>query len=840
MGEVTMQTPRSTASLVQGCYKNPYLSKWNILFDKVNCQWISFKPQEGHKVYPCYACRDMFGSKSSFIDHVNRRGMLITYRCPQCHIGQGTGYATFRFYNPCSFMLHVRKHFTAMAGSLDLDHVTIATLPIELAGFFPHPNVPLIYDVQEDEVPGNININTRFYSPVLAHMGQRVVHLTPNVLLFQYSASVDKGPVSLFLKAISSNIPRCQFVVLDYTNNYIIGNNSGNTVAQQPNSLQQNTHGQQATQDTVNNQQTNSSNGTATVELAPVSTANQLAIKEEPISTTEDEVDNQEPDEEEDEFLERAFEEPDQPILKQHLTYNTKQSKHPRCTECDLPVPGKMLEHLIGGNRPSDDRLKCVTCNYVAPTQCSLSAHRRIHLFLAPYVCPECGRQFPNDADLMDHLDGVCFHMAKQVRYRCNGRNCGKIFAQTVTFSSHFVTHMPSVFKCMVCSEFFFDEVDFTIHANSHAEYQSPGTFYKCLVCKETGVTYTAENFNEHINWHCTDPLHRVYVFICKYCRSYFRSTQTYAVHLLRCTKKSDDGVPLNNSHGVGMNSASPQLIRFSGSNGTTSGKSVQGGRSYPKPPEDTVTVLMEDSKSDIVRCIQCQERCTLDALVEHMQQCKARNSNNHSNGAAIRPTGRQVNGDANQRTHYRPSTGAEKKRKRPPAFASTFPSRVKKGPADNGLENANLQPTVFDGTYACKICDYRNTSRNIFQEHIVGHRHVSTAYQCMECGECFLVKPSLVKHLRYFHQIADTDSYLTENECCDQEAVTELVASINRVPADRDAVIPKEPLNENQCRVCRLQCDNEQELNKHFRVHGMAFIGNRNTSSTSGKTGAI
>lgn len=843
MGDITTQNhhlrPAPVTTLV---HKNPYLSKWNILFDKANSQWISFKPQEGHKVYPCYSCRDMFGLKSSFIDHVNRRGMVITYRCPHCHGSMGAGFAAFRFYNPCSFMLHVRKHFSAMAGSLDLDYVSIATLPIELAGFFPHPSVPLIYDVQEDDV-NNTSINTRFYSPSQFNMGQRIVHLHPNVLLFQYSASADKGPISLILRAISSNIPRCQFVVLDYTNHYITTNHSGNTV----------TPPQQVILPPL---QTNGNHATPPTE-----------IKDEPMSTTEDDEarddNNGEQDEPEDEFLERMSEEPvvvSQPILKQHLISGTgnKLSKHPRCTECNLPVPGKMLEHLIGANKPSDDRLKCVTCNYVAPTQCSLAAHRRIHLFQAPFVCPECGRHFNNDADMMDHLDGVCFHMAKQVRFRCNGRNCGKIFAQTATFSSHFVTHMPSVFKCMLCAEFFFDEVDFAIHANSHAEYQPPGTFYKCLVCKETGITYTAENFTEHVNWHCTDPVNRVYVFICKYCRSYFRSTQTYAVHLLRCSKKGDEvALPLINNA-----TPAPQLIRYLGSNGTIMGKSYLPSRRNTQSNnqlEDTVTVLMEDSKSDIVRCIQCQERCTLDTLVEHMQHCKAAAAartlhTSRVHAANTRPLGRQMNGTANfaahhQRPHHnKSSSSGDKKRRRPTTAAAAAAGgmelssispgmRAKRNFPDNGLENAaNLQPTVFDGTYVCKICDYRNTNRTLFQEHIVAHRHVSTAYQCMECGECFLVKPSLVKHLRYIHQIADTDTYLTENECCDQDAVTELVATINRVGVAGSA-LSKEPLKENQCRVCRLQCDSDLQLSKHFRVHGMAFIGDSRNTANSVKT---
>ena len=52
-----------------------------------------------------------------------------------------------------------------------------------------------------------------------------------------------------------------------------------------------------------------------------------------------------------------------------------------------------------------------------------------------------------------------------------------------------------------------------------------------------------------------------------------------------------------------------------------------------------------------------------------------------------------------------------------------------------------------------CAVCSTEVDNSN-FVEHIKSHRQSSTMYQCMECGECFAVKPSLEKHLKIEHKV--------------------------------------------------------------------------------------
>nr|CAH7723455.1 unnamed protein product [Callosobruchus chinensis] len=92
-----------------------------------------------------------------------------------------------------------------------------------------------------------------------------------------------------------------------------------------------------------------------------------------------------------------------------------------------------------------------------------------------------------------------------------------------------------------------------------------------------------------------------------------------------------------------------------------------------------------------------------------------------------------------------------------------------------------------------------------------------------MECGECFVVKPSLMKHLMHFHNISDCEAYVEANDCYDVDAVKELQETVRLGPlASKES---DEPLKENQCRVCREQFEDSVSLNKHFRIHGMAFL---------------
>lgn len=217
--------------------------------------------------------------------------------------------------------------------------------------------------------------------------------------------------------------------------------------------------------------------------------------------------------------------------------------------------------------------------------------------------------------------------------------------------------------------------------------------------------------------------------------------------------------------------------------------------------------------------CILCKVQIDFDERRRHQQECKYAkpqvvvekfdldaNQLNQSFSSS-----NSEFDDGSPQKHRGDSSDENRPRKR------HKPSKPKK-PAELENDLTAEEPILFTGTYQCRLCDYKSTERKGFHDHIKVHRHISTAYQCMECGECFVVKPSLVKHLLHFHNISNSERYFQDNDCFDRGAITEL-AKVVKAPYLANNV------KVNQCKVCLEQFDNAEAHDKHFRIHGMAFL---------------
>jgi hypothetical protein len=126
---------------------------------------------------------------------------------------------------------------------------------------------------------------------------------------------------------------------------------------------------------------------------------------------------------------------------------------------------------------------------------------------------------------------------------------------------------------------------------------------------------------------------------------------------------------------------------------------------------------------------------------------------------------------------------------------------------------------------YECSKCHYADSCVESFREHIKLHHADKNALQCMECGMCFVVRPSFEKHLFISHHIKDPEAYL-QNNCCDTSAKDEKMEDISQYK-ESSPQLEDFPANlvENQCRVCREIFDSAFQLSKHFRTHGMAYL---------------
>nr|CAH7723456.1 unnamed protein product [Callosobruchus chinensis] len=722
---ITMPVPvaRREPAYTFGKRRDTLTTKFDLLFEDSLKEWMSFKPALGLTVYPCYACRHMFSTKSALQDHVNRRVLIFQYNCINC-----TEMQPCIFYNRCALLLHLRTHVSMDRGEIDLEALTTNFLPIALAGFLPHPDIPRLYEDHESMEKIDTYVNSQFYTPDLTERGKQVVTLKANNLIFDENSN---QTLTLMQVALQHLKLKQAFLA----------------ARQQEEWQEQQRLQLQAVASRVNND-------------APVE------VKEEP------------QDEDSSEYLQNMT----LPIITkvESLHETTALRRLPKCLDC---------------NREQS----CPTCKYIASTACSLKAHRRIHTTMPPHVCPDCGMDFDNPETLNDHMEEVCFHMAKLVRYRCPGKKCGKLFASNLTFGTHFKNHLTRTLTCSLCYAVLECINDTISHKLRHPEEEREKclfrSYHRCFLCPDEVIT--DKDYDDHINMH-TLEMDRKPGFLTKDCEG--------------CDRK------------IIYNTEKPS--RFC--NGCQMTKLQKSPTIDPEPQPETQQPAEKTQKPVHKRyyCILCGQKINVEDKVKHMRRCdfahpvalikrlSYKEIQQYTSPAikkedfALPPPKRRSKSDSPNKDEHR---RGRKRPSRPRPRHDLEPDLT----AD--------EPMKFDGTYYCKLCDFKNEDRTEFHQHIKGHRDVSTAYQCMECGECFVVKPSLMKHLMHFHNISDCEAYVEANDCYDVDAVKELQETVRLGPlASKES---DEPLKENQCRVCREQFEDSISLNKHFRIHGMAFL---------------
>ncbi|XP_033224621.1 uncharacterized protein LOC117177797 [Belonocnema kinseyi] len=127
------------------------------------------------------------------------------------------------------------------------------------------------------------------------------------------------------------------------------------------------------------------------------------------------------------------------------------------------------------------------------------------------------------------------------------------------------------------------------------------------------------------------------------------------------------------------------------------------------------------------------------------------------------------------------------------------------------------------DGTFKCKKCDLRCAEIGELREHIAKSHRIRGRYLvCLECGENFVVAPSLQMHLKAFHAIDDPLTYLLQNTGFAPENLAD--AEEEEEEGDEEAVTTEA----NQCYVCMAVFEDKAAVDKHLRVHGMAFLNRK------------
>jgi len=120
------------------------------------------------------------------------------------------------------------------------------------------------------------------------------------------------------------------------------------------------------------------------------------------------------------------------------------------------------------------------------------------------------------------------------------------------------------------------------------------------------------------------------------------------------------------------------------------------------------------------------------------------------------------------------------------------------------------------EGNFKCKRCSQRCTDMSDLRKHIAANHRLKGRYLiCLECGENFVVAPSLQMHLKAFHGIEDPIIYMSQNPS---------YAPDN----DGDSGAEGRTTVANQCHVCMAVFEDKAAVDKHLRVHGMAFLNRK------------
>ncbi|XP_059051083.1 zinc finger protein 687b-like [Achroia grisella] len=504
------------------------------------------------------------------------------------------------------------------------------------------------------------------------------------------------------------------------------------------------------------------------------------------------------------------------------------------CFECktDITVTGVMYKdrgkHYM---QFTNEVYTCPVCLFAMPTICGLKAHLRIHLKSPPYYCPECGISLSNKAIHYPYnhdCDGFKM-MRATARYKCLIAGCNLFHPNA--FKEHMKKdHLKKVYKCQFCVVACFNEQTIRKHLKTHALECKALIFYQCEMCPGRLVLHNQmdNHLKTHVNttiypcWGCGDKFKDVSHLLQHHLNNHNPTGKVRNVYLSFVHHKTGDKAEQNKIFRVVKKCSRCQ-------------RSFTYKCKYKEIPvlsnecpykcslgitnSESIAKLNENIGTEI-KCHMCENK-----ISENWAEIKKHYAFNHKEHKCV---------DIKivlERTDVEKLFKKKKQIKEHP-MKKKRPKRTKiMIITNNKISNDTPSNTTVDiivskdnTVYSCSKCDYISKTKALFETHMVSHRDPCMAYQCMECGQSFVVKPSFSTHLLVEHGIANADEYITHKQCYNENALIKYQDNTDLV----------KPLNDNQCRICRDQFDNLDDLEKHFRVHGMAFLLKNTTKNNT------
>uniref|UniRef100_A0A131YPN6 Transcriptional repressor salm n=1 Tax=Rhipicephalus appendiculatus TaxID=34631 RepID=A0A131YPN6_RHIAP len=421
------------------------------------------------------------------------------------------------------------------------------------------------------------------------------------------------------------------------------------------------------------------------------------------------------------------------------------------CSECYMNIEDESSReahfHPSRGNL-----IRCSNCPMLCTSECALRAHRRLHNQRRPFVCPECGLRWEDEWPLFHrHVTKHCHHFERIVGYHC--LLCPALLLDQAELASHIVdTHSSALHKCQACPMAFINLEGFHIHRQAaHPKLRSQcWLILKCPLCE--AVFASAELLTNHTISHL-DQCGRS-LFKCSTCDSLQPTRADLVAHVRKAHPAMHQESLWGREEDPTMAFISGQSTKANVSSEVINLDDDEIANSDDKAMDTSAPLSQKPKQGSITGKPSPASSATSDQAKKSKQDTPKK-ANQHSTG------------DSEQTT--------AKREEKPP-----------------------------NNTKVCAKCDFQSTDSSVFREHIKVHRPPNQeTFQCHECGLCYVVEPSLRKHLRGVHR------------------VEEKKASDSLAEADPNGAA----VSGLRCSVCLATFDTERELKSHTRSHGMAFL---------------
>lgn len=480
------------------------------------------------------------------------------------------------------------------------------------------------------------------------------------------------------------------------------------------------------------------------------------------------------------------------------------------CPECHLYV-SSLVEHLLFNPNHNGVYDKCPSCLFIFTSKCALKIHKRIHFYGKPYCCPECGMSFVTRNRLFIHLSIECYHYRRCIMTRC--LKCNAIFPDLKPLKNHMILkHRTVVYKCSFCPKIFSFVSGFRCHMkvdhSGKVADEKVNVFIKCDMCPPKARVFSNEDFSGHLSEHLDEKTSTVFGFKCRKCQYLTKNPVTFQNHMTVMKicrlfeevafKRSQPNlvVPVKKRKCEEFSNECIQkrLRGIYSSNQFKSESSIQECQRSPLDRDDGLSSAADRTRNNTkMVCLLCDKKFN-DSTSIRNHISSYHKCNDHYKYIQVlldlKGSPKKISSKCTKDIHKK--------------------KILRKTNIDSVVNHTVKKSTNKSSSFGCPYCTIESTTLEEFRAHVVEHRD-DNAYQCLECGECFVCKNPLEIHLVLAHSIKNPADYISSH----------YVHNSLPKPCEK----PEEEILPNQCSVCFDIFPDDKALQLHFRSHGMAFL---------------